>query len=165
MELCQTEPLGIEDDHHGGIRYVHTHFYHGGGNENLGLSLGEMLHFLLLFSRLHLSMYLAESELREGFLQRLESLFEILQVTLLALLDEGEDDIHLSAKVDLATDALVEARQLVIKLMERLNRLSARWQFVDDAHVEVAIDGHCQGARNRSGGHHKHMRWILALSP
>ena len=41
----------------------------------------------------------------------------------------------------------------------------AWWQFVDDAHVEVAIEGHGEGTWNRCGRHHQHMRGIGVLAP
>ena len=110
-------------------------------------------------------MNLAQLEFRKRLFQRLVAFFQVLQVALLALLDEREDDIYLSAEINLMADALVEAGELGIKLMQGLYRFSARWQFVDDAHVQVAINGHGEGARDRGGSHHEDMRWILALAP
>ncbi len=110
-------------------------------------------------------MNLAQLEFRERLFQRLVTFFQVLQVALLALLDEREDDIYLSAEINLVADALVEAGELGIKLMQGLYRLSARWQFINHAHVQVAINGHGEGARDRSGSHHEDMRWILALAP
>ena len=73
VELGKSEALCIEDNHHGGIGHIHTHFYHGGGYQYLRLALHEMLHFFFLLCRFHLSVYLTEAELREGFLQRFKS--------------------------------------------------------------------------------------------
>ena len=46
------------------------------------------------------------------------------------------------------------------------DRLAARRQFIDDRHVKVTVDRHCQRARNRRGGHHQHMgRCRAVLAP
>ena len=87
-------------------------------------------------------MNLAEAEFRKGLLQRLITFLQILQVHLLTLLDEREDDVNLSAQLYLATDALVETRQLVVELMQGSYGLSARRQLVYYAHIQVAINGH-----------------------
>ena len=62
-------------------------------------------------------MYLAQSELRECLFQRFVTFFQVLQVALLAFLDQRKDDIYLSAEINLAADALIETGELGIKLM------------------------------------------------
>ena len=49
--------------------------------------------------------------------------------------------------------------------MYRHHRFAARWQLVDDADVEVAIECHGKGARYRCRRHHEDMRRALTLSP
>ncbi len=95
----------------------------------LGLSLHKLLHLCLFFGRFHPAVNLAQAELRKSLLQRLITFFQILQVHLFALLDQREDDINLSAQINLPADALVETGQLIIKLMQCLNRFSARRQL------------------------------------
>ena len=165
MQLRESEALGIQDYHHRGVRHIHAYLYHGGGNENLGLSLHKLLHLCLFFGRFHPAVNLAQMELRKSLLQRLITFFQILQVHLLALLDQRENNIDLSAQINLPADALIETGELIVKLMQRLNRFSARRQLVYYAHVQIAIDGHRQRAGDRGGGHHQHMGRILALRP
>ena len=43
--------------------------------------------------------------------------------------------------------------------------LAARGQLVDDAHVEVAVDGHGERTGDGGGRHHQHMGRVVALSP
>lgn len=50
-------------------------------------------------------MNLAQPEFRKRLFQRLVAFFQVLQVALLALLDEREDDIYLSAEINLMADA------------------------------------------------------------
>ena len=45
-------------------------------------------------------------------------------------------------KVAVKKDALIETGELGIKLMQRLYRFSARWQFINHAHVQIAINSH-----------------------
>ena len=46
-----------------------------------------------------------------------------------------------------------------------IDGLAARRQFVDDTHVEVAVDGHGEGAGDGGGGHHQYVGRVLALAP
>ena len=110
-------------------------------------------------------MHLAETELREHLSQHLEAVFEILQVALLAFFYEGEHDIHLTALSNLLADAVVERGHARVEDMRGSDGFTAWWQFVDDAHVEVAVEGHGQGAWNGCGRHHENMGRIGALAP
>ena len=165
VQLGETEALCIQDNHHRSIGHIYTNFYYGGGNENLCFALHKLLHLCLLLGRFHLAMNLTQFEFRECLFQRFVTFFQVLQVALLAFLDQRKDDIYLSAEINLAADALIETGELGIKLMQRLYRFSARWQFINHAHVQVTINGHGEGAGDRSGGHHEDMRRILALVP
>ena len=100
-------------------------------------------------------MYLTETEIREGLAQGLKALFQVLQVNLLALLDEGEYDIDLPALVNLPADTVIERRHAIVEDVGGADGLSAWWQLIDDAHVKVAIQGHGQCTRNGRGCHHK----------
>ena len=110
-------------------------------------------------------MNLAELKLGEYLAQARIALLEVLQVELGALLDERKHDVNLSSLVDLLSDAVVETGRLVVILVQGDDGLAARRQFVDDAHVEVAIDGHGQCARYGRGGHDEYVWRFLALGP
>ena len=49
--------------------------------------------------------------------------------------------------------------------MSGSHRFTTRWQFVDDADVQVAIERHCQSARDWGGCHHQDVGRILTLAP
>ena len=117
MQLGQTEALCIQDNHHRSIGHIYTYFYYGGGNENLCFALYKLLHLYLLFSRFHLAMNLTQFEFRECLFQRFVTFFQVLQVALFTFFDQRKDDIYLSAEINLAADALIEASELGIKLM------------------------------------------------
>ena len=110
-------------------------------------------------------MYLTQTELGEGLLQHLVAVLKVLQVTLLRFLNQREDDIHLAPFVDLLTDAVVERGHARVEDMGSSHGLTAWRQLVDHTHVEVAVEGHGEGTRNRGGGHHEHMGRILTLRP
>ncbi len=110
-------------------------------------------------------MHLAQPELRKHLAQRFIAFLQVLQVTFLAFLDKRKDNIHLSALVDLLSDALIEACHLRVKLMYGHDGLASGWQLVYNAHVEVAVYGHGQGARNGRSRHHQHVGWVVALAP
>ena len=51
--------------------------------------------------------------------------------------------------------------------MQRLNRFAARRKLVDYRLLEVSVEAHGQGARNRRGRHHQHVRrrTVFGLQP
>ena len=53
----------------------------------------------------------------------------------------------------LAYDAAIELLGLVVVDVERADGLASGRQFVDDGHIEVAVERHCQSARDGCGGH------------
>ena len=99
----------LKDDHHRGVGHIHSHLNHSGGNEHLCLAADEALHLLLLVLGFHLAVYLAHAKFGEHVAQHLKSVFKVLEVYLLALLNKRKDDIHLPAHPHLTADALVEA--------------------------------------------------------
>ena len=110
-------------------------------------------------------MHLAEAVGGEYLLQVGKTCFQVLQVHLLALCYQWIDHIHLSAFAHLLAYALIEANHLVFILMQGHDGFSAWRQFVYHTHVEVAIDGHGEGARNWCGCHHEYVGWIVVFAP
>ena len=108
VQLGKAETLGFEDDHYGGVGHVDTYLNDGGGNEYLCLATDKLLHLGFLVGRLHLAMNLAEAELREYLGECGKAVFQVFEVYLLTLLDEGEDDIYLTSLIYLVADAVVE---------------------------------------------------------
>ena len=165
MELGQTESLCLKDDHHRGVGHIYSHLNHGCGNEHLCLAADEALHLLLLVLGFHLAVYLAHAEFGEHLAQNLKAVLKVLEVDLLALLNKWEDYIHLSAHAHLTTYAFVEAWQLGVEDVLGLNGFATGRQFVNDTHVEVAIERHSESAGNRCGCHHEHVGRSGAFAP
>ena len=165
MQLRKSEALCNEDDHHRGVGHIDTYLDDGGGHENLCLAAYELLHLLLFVLGLHFAVHLTQAEFRESLTQHFEALLQVLQVDLFTLLDEREDDIHLSPLIDLLTDAVVERRHAGVEDVRGADGLATWRQLVDDTHVEIAIERHGQRARNRRCCHHQYMRRVGALTP
>ena len=165
MQLRESEALRVEYHHHRSVRHINAHLDNGGCDEYLSLTAYKLLHLGILLLRLHPAMHLADAELGEDVAQRCIALFQILEVALLALGDERIDDIYLSSETYLLAYAVVERCHLIVKLVYGLHRFASRRQLVDNAHVEVAVYCHGEGARNRRGGHDKDVWRILALRP
>ena len=49
MQLRQAKPLGVFNHHHRGVRNIHTHLNHGGGDENVNFSRGKARHYGFFF--------------------------------------------------------------------------------------------------------------------
>ena len=56
-------------------------------------------------------MNLAEAELWENLSQHAEAVFQVLEVYLLAFLNQREDDVHLSTLMNLFADAVIQGGQ------------------------------------------------------
>ena len=65
MELRQTEPLWVFDQHYGGVRHVDAHFDDGRRHQDLDLSPLEVLHHLFLLRTGQATMQQGDAELRK----------------------------------------------------------------------------------------------------
>ena len=72
--------------------------------------------------------------------------------------DHRIDHVGLAAEVDLLLEEAVDLLDLLLRHVFGDDRLAARRQFIDDADVQVAVDGQRQRARNGRRGHDQHVR-------
>lgn len=158
VQLGEAEALGVEDDHHGGVGDVDADFDDGRGDEDLGFAGDETLHLGFFLFGFHFSMYFAHSHAREDGFEGFVAFFEVFEIAFLTFFDEGIDDVDLSALGNLLPNAGVEAGGLVIVFVKGLDGFAAGRKLVDDADVEVAVEGHGQRSRNGCGGHHEYVR-------
>ena len=165
MQLRKSEALCVENHHYRGVRHIHTHLYHCRCHENLCLAAHEFLHLGILFLRLHLAVHLAETVFWERLYKRFKTVLKVFQIHFLAFADQGEHYIHLPSLVYLLAYALVQTRELVVVFVYRVYGFASRRQFVDDTHIEVAVDSHCQCAWNGCRRHNKDVRRVAALGP
>ena len=110
-------------------------------------------------------MYLTHAEFREHLTQHLIPFLQILQVDLLTFGNQREDNIDLTALTYLVADAVIKRRQTAVENMLSDNGFTTWRQLVNDADVEVTIEGHGQCSGNRRSRHHKDMWRVRALAP
>jgi hypothetical protein len=101
--------------------------------------------------------YHRDTVLRECLAEGVVAVLKVLQIEILVLLDEWIDDIHLSAQVYLLGDELVDGCAALDVVVKRVYGFAPRREFVDDTHMQVAIDSHRQCARDRGGSHYQNM--------
>ena len=169
VELGETETFGVFDDHHGGVGDVDAHLDDGGGHHDVGEAALEAVHlegFLLggEASVDHGGLILRSGEVA---LHHLETVVEVLEVRLLTLgggirstsvalpLDERVNDIDLAAGVDLLFEEGEDERAVALEAMGGADGVASGRQLVDDGAVEVAVEGHSEGAGDGGGGHHE----------
>lgn len=157
VELAQPEAFCVFDNHDGGVGDIDPDFYHGGGNEYVGLMSGEALHLCIFVGRLHLAVDFADLVVGEGSGDFFKACLEVFQVHLFCLFDEGIDDVDLSAEAELTMDEVVDALAMGVEHVDGAYGLAAWGQLVDDADVEVAVEGHGEGARDGCGCHDQHV--------
>ena len=167
VQLAQTEPFRALDDHDGGIGHIDPHLDDGGRDHDLRLPAGEALHLGVLVLRLHPSVHDADAVVRCRKMpgQALIAVHQILVVELGGLLDERVHHVHLAAFSDLVPHEPEDCEALGIGPVDGADGLPPRGKLVDDAHVEVSIDGHAQRAWDGGGGHHEDVRGNLRLGP
>ena len=107
MQLTEAKALGFENHHDRGVGHIDSNLNDRSGYKNLRFAIDELLHFSLFISRFHFAMYFAQSELWEYLFQNLVTLFKVLEVYLLAFLNQGEYNVNLSALMNLVAYAVV----------------------------------------------------------
>ena len=166
MELGESEAVGTLDDHHRGVGDVHTDLDDGGRQEYLCFARDEAAHSFVLLIGLHLTMYTHDLAVGEVLAVAAEAFVERAHRLLFALLDHGEDDIGLTALLQLTLEELIYPIHLALTLVVGLDRLAPGWELVDDGDIQVAVEGHGERTRDGRSAHDEDVRVdLLALLP
>ena len=104
MQLAEAKALGFENYHDRCVGHIDSYLNDCSSNKNLRFAIDELLHLSLFISGFHFAMYLAQSELWEYLFQNLVTFFKVLEVYLLAFLNEGEYNVNLSALMNLVEE-------------------------------------------------------------
>ena len=102
---------------------------------------------------------------REPAGQALVAVHQVLVVEGSALFDQRIDHVYLAAEGDFIGDELLHPQARSIGPVHGADGFPTRRQLVDDAHIEVAIGRHGQGAGNGRGRHDQNMRRRLPFRP
>jgi len=142
VERRQSKPLGVLNEHHGGVGDVHAHFDHRGGHQDLGGALLELLHHPLLLLARQPAVQQAHAELGEDVARQVfVHANGGTQVERLRLLNQGIDHVGLLARLHLGADELEGAGTLLLPQEPGLDGRAIRRQLVDHGKVEVPVEG------------------------
>ena len=108
MQLGKAEPLGVLHDHYGGVGDVHSDLDHRRGHQEIDRMVGKSTHHLLASVSSHPAVDQSDSVVAEDRLEMRRHLGCGLDVELHRLLDEGVDDIGLTAVCQLTTHEVVD---------------------------------------------------------
>ena len=131
MELAQTEPVRILNDHERCVGHIHTHFNDGGGNQYIRFLLRKGGHDRIFLCTLHLTVQKRNFQIGEyGLLQSIRPGFRGFQVQRFAFLYRGTYHIYLVSLCNLLADEGVDAAPITFIDQESIHRFSAGGQFV-----------------------------------
>ena len=102
---------------------------------------------------------------REVAYDRLESVFQILVVHRLRLLDQRVDHIYLTSECYLLPQEPPQLQTRRVGVVVCLYGAASGRQLVYDRDVEVAVEGHGQRARYGRGGHDQNVWRAVVLGP
>ena len=163
VELQQAEPVRVLDDHHRRVRHVDADLDDRRRDQDVELVIAKGAHHRLLVGRRHLPVQQAEPRACE--LVGGEALVLVGRGAHLHLgrpLDERADDVGLASGRDLGEHALVHARPLERARADDLrdDRRAPRRQLPQLGLVEVAVDEHRRGPRDRGRGHDEDVGFV-----
>ena len=163
VQLRQTEAVGVLNDHHRGVGYVHAHLDNRCGHHDLRIPINKTLHFKVFVLRAQPAVADAKLVLWLGEVvqQSLVTLLKRNHIRVFRLLDAGIDHINLSPECNLLLHEHHDAVAVVAIDMISLHGLSSWWQLIDFGDIEVAVLRHGEGTWDGRGGHHQGMRWNL----
>ena len=164
MQLRQTKPIGVLDEHHRGIGHIHSHFDNRGGKQNPNFIVSETSHHPLLLLRAEPSVQQLHVVRRKDGLQPLAFLSHRFEAgRRIAFLHARKDDVSLAAFGDFLPDERMDFRQLRRAAHEGADLPAPRRQLVEDRMVKIPVDSQSQGTWDRRGRHHQQM-WIVAFT-
>ena len=129
------------------------------------LAACEKPHLIILLAGFHLAVDISYIIAWEVLTDYLITFLKGTQVEFFVFLDERIYDVALSAFFKFLANEVIYCHVIVFIAKYCSHRFAARRQFVDNAHVEVAIDRHSKGARDGCSCHHQHMGWGSILAP
>ena len=165
VELAKAEAFGALDDHYRGVGDIDTHLDDRRGDHDLCLTGYELLHGGVFIGGFEFAVDHADVVFGETLLHVFVAGLEVFIVHALVLLDEGEDDVALSSFLEFGAHEGVEFVAVAVVVVFGENGFATWWHLVDDAHVEVAVDGHGEGAWDRCGCHDEDVWWACVFCP
>ena len=167
VKLRQAKPLRTLNHHHAGVGHIHPHLDNSGRHQNLGLALGETVHFPGLVFRLHPAVHNGDLVLGHGKTANdaFVAVHQIFVVEGRALLNQRIHEVNLTAFGDLVFQKLKHPQPRRVGSVHGLDGLPARRQLVQHTGVQIAVRRHGQGSGYGGCRHHQDVRRDLRLLP
>ena len=115
-------------------------------------------HDLGLLRRFHAAVDQSDGQARQGLAKRLPGGFGGLRLQLFGFLDQGADPVGLSALGAAGAHALNHLGAAAVGDQHGIDRRTPWRQLIQHRGVQIGVGAHCQGARNRRGGHDQLVR-------
>ena len=159
MELREAEAIGLLDDHDRRVRDVDADLDHRRRDEDVELARLELRHHASPLGRRQASVEAADAIAAElGGAKPLGLLLGGTRDTRLGRLDQRAHDVGLPPVVEVPAEPRVRLRAAIVGHPGGDHRLAVgRWQR-ELAHLEVAVDGECEGSRYRRRGEVENVR-------
>ena len=121
VQLRQSEPLGVLDQHDARVRHVDPHLDHAGRDEDVDRVVAERPHRDVALVRVQPAVHQADAELGKGPRQPFRHRGRRLEVGALRLLDHGIDHVGLPPGRALAPDETVDLVPRALRAERRLD--------------------------------------------
>ena len=156
VKLGQAEAVGVFDDHDGGVGHIDPDLDHGGGDQQGNAAVGEIGHDGLALGTRHLAVGEADLDL-EGAAQIDGAGLGGGEVDTLALGDQGTDPVGLGTAVDRRLEAFGHLADASQRQDGGGDGRAPRRFFGQARHLELAVLGQLQRARDGGRGHGQQM--------
>src|SRR5664279_2186650 len=159
MQLRETETLGVLHDHDVGVGHIHANLDDSSRDQHINFAALKAGHGCIFFFGAHAPMQQANAQAGEFALAKLlVHLDGSLQFAFhRAFFDHGIHDVGLPSCSDLFAHELPDFLRALIADAPRGDGRASRRKLIQDAGVEIAVQGEREGAGNRRGRHHQHV--------
>ena len=159
VQLRKPEAVGLLHDHDRRVRHVDADLDHRRGDEHVELSGLEARHEIAPLGRPQLPVHAADPQPPQlGALQPLGLLLGCPRLDRDRLRHERADDVCLSSRLEVATEAPVRLGATLGRHPARDDRPAAGGQLGDLGHGQVAVHRQRERPRDRRGGHVERVR-------
>ena len=162
MQLRQPEALRVFNQHDGGVWHIDAYFNDSSTDEYARQAATKTFHNPLLFRRGNASMEQFAGEWQQTLAPFLKLSGSRFRLKFFALVNQRINDISLPARFQFAAQKCEHVRQFFLVACCRRDPSAVRRHLVDCRDIEIAVEAHGEGARNRRRGHHQHIRRRLA---
>ena len=177
VQLADAEPVGVHHEHHRGVGHVDTDLDDGRAHQNIDLPVAECGHHRVLFVGRQPAVHQPQPQPGQRSVPKvLEQLDHggggrttCRLPAVVGLVDARRDDIGLPSRLHFLGDPLPRPVE-PLRLLRDENRvggdrLPTAGQLAQCRRLQIAINGECDGARNRRGGHHQQVRRDALWTP